>query len=784
VNAAGRRWARHLLRRRAAGIVLLTVLVALAGGAALTALIGAHRSVVVVDETMDEHLQPDVMSLPSIPNFDWRPITSLPYVEAAGVFAATPLCLRETGGLAGGPDQLCTQPPISGGWYSSIWKLDILEGRLPTGPNEIAINRKAQQKNGWKLGDRFHLEGTSPKRLNDYWGGKPKGNKPWGPTFVVTVTGVFAGEDAWRVISGGVGAPGFLSSTSFWPTYGRSMGHIPQAFIRLRGGEADIKRLRADITKITGDPAFPIRDVREAQRRVERSTRVEAVALAVFAAAVLLAGAVLLGQALVRLVGAGTQEARTLRSLGMAPASLIAAMTAPGVVIGVLGGAGAVAVGIAASSLVPIGIARTFDRHPGTKVDAAVLVPGGLAIVALVCIAAFVAAAFAIRRQHHPTVAWRDKVLAPLGRLPLPPSMALGVRMALERRTGADSLIRTGLVGATVGVLAVVAAITVRHGISDTVSDPGRAGKTWELAYYPELSKRVLLHDHDIAAAAQVTRAEIDLDGVAIPVYAIKPIGKPIETVMISGRRPERADEIALGPSTASVLHADLGDTVQGGSAGNRSLRVVGTALLWEEGGHAAYDEGGWVTTAGFARLHPAEVGWQYDFIHVHPGVDLASADKRLLAAGAVESPTWPPPAAVRNLNTARNIPVYLGILLAALGTGAVGYAIVATARRRRDLAILRALGMSRRSARAVVAWHATTIGLIGLAFGIPLGIVTGRLVWQVISDAMPLKYVAPGGVVVLFLIAPVTLLLVNLAALWPARAALHRQPAAVLRTE
>jgi hypothetical protein len=39
------------------------------------------------------------------------------------------------------------------------------------------------------------------------------------------------------------------------------------------------------------------------------------------------------------------------------------------------------------------------------------------------------------------------------------------------------------------------------------------------------------------------------------------------------------------------------------------------------------------------------------------------------------------------------------------------------------------------------------TVGFIGLAFGIPFGIVTGRLVWRVISDAMPLKYVAPGGV-------------------------------------
>jgi hypothetical protein len=359
--------------------------------------------------------------------------------------------------------------------------------------------------------------------------------------------------------------------------------------------------------------------------------------------------------------------------------------------------------------------------------------------------------------------------------------MTLGVRMALERRTGRDSLVRTGTLAATFGVLAVVAVFTVRHGILETVDDPARAGQTWELAYYPALSERVIEQNPDIAAAAKVRRAQIDLDGVAVGVYAMHPIGTPIDTVVISGRAPGSPDEIALGPSSAQVLGVGVGDTV---AAGARSLTVVGTVLLWEEGGHSAYDEGGWMTNAGFARTHTTPLDWEYDFIHVRPGADPVAVDRQLLAAGAVESPAWPPPAAVRNLNTARRIPVYLSLLFAVMGVGAVGYAIVATARRRRDVATLRALGMSRRSAISTLAWQASTVAVIGVAFGVPLGVIVGDLVWKWISDAMPLQYVTPTLAPTTLLVIPVALLAVNLAAVWPAWSNLRPSPAAVLRAE
>lgn len=785
MNAAARRWAGSEVRRRWRPVVVLAFLTALAGGAALTAIIGAHRSAVVVDETMQEHRQPHVMSLPNLPGFDWTPIVDLPYVESYGLFAATALCLKETGGFASAKT-LCTQPPVQGGWYDSIWRLDVLQGRMPTRPSEIAINRLAQHQYGWRVGTELRVLGVRPGRLEDLWAGRPRGRRPWGPTFEVTVAAVVRGEDAWRVISGGKGAAGFVMSRSFIPTYGHLLEYREQAFLRLRGGEGDVRRLHADITRITGDPAFPIRNVGDAQRRVERGTGIEAAALALFAAAVVTAAAVLLGQALFRLVNAGVGDAHTLRSLGMSRRAVVAALAAPGAVVGALGAVGAILIAVAASSRVPIGLARSFDLHAGTKVDLPMLGLGASIILVGLVLASLVTAALAIRAPQRAAARGLGRAAALAARLPLPPAVALGVRMALERRRGADSIpIRPGLIGAAVAVLAVVAAFTVRQGIVDTLSHPEWGGKTWELAYFPDLRAKAIANDEDVAGAAKVTHATVDLDGLPVPAYAFRPVGRPLEVVMLGGRAPRRDDEIALGPSTATALDVGVGDSLPAGSGAAGRVRVVGKALLVEEGGHAAYDEGAWTTPAGLERLEPQQIDWIFYFVHVRPGADIGRLRQRLAAAGGVPNDGWPPPAALDNLQTTQNVPSLLGALLALLGAGAVGHMLATTVRRRgHDLAVLRALGLSSRQTRLVLAAQASTVAVVGLALGIPLGVLAGHLIWRSITSSMPLAYVAPGFVLAAGLVIPAAFVVVNAVAVWPAHAAARIHAAAMLRAE
>jgi predicted lysophospholipase L1 biosynthesis ABC-type transport system permease subunit len=57
---------------------------------------------------------------------------------------------------------------------------------------------------------------------------------------------------------------------------------------------------------------------------------------------------------------------------------------------------------------------------------------------------------------------------------------------------------------------------------------------------------------------------------------------------------------------------------------------------------------------------------------------------------------------------------------------------VLASVRRRRhELALLKALGMTRGQVRAITAWQTTLTLLIALAAGLPLGIVTGRWAWR-----------------------------------------------------
>ena len=80
------------------------------------------------------------------------------------------------------------------------------------------------------------------------------------------------------------------------------------------------------------------------------------------------------------------------------------------------------------------------------------------------------------------------------------------------------------------------------------------------------------------------------------------------------------------------------------------------------------------------------------------------------------------------NLHNVRVLPLALAAFLALLAVGALSYVLVASSRRRRrEFGILRAIGLDRRSIRRVVHVQATAIAIVGLVFGIVLGIVVGR---------------------------------------------------------
>ncbi|HLK44742.1 MAG TPA: FtsX-like permease family protein, partial [Acidimicrobiales bacterium] len=127
-------------------------------------------------------------------------------------------------------------------------------------------------------------------------------------------------------------------------------------------------------------------------------------------------------------------------------------------------------------------------------------------------------------------------------------------------------------------------------------------------------------------------------------------------------------------------------------------------------------------------------------------------------------------------------------LLATALGAGAVialGVALAASVRRRRrDLALLKTLGLTRGQVAATISVQASIVALVGTVVGVPVGIAIGRWLWILFAHtiaAVPAPTVPVTEVVVIALVA---LALANVVAALPGRAGARTPVAGVLRAE
>jgi ABC-type antimicrobial peptide transport system permease subunit len=142
-------------------------------------------------------------------------------------------------------------------------------------------------------------------------------------------------------------------------------------------------------------------------------------------------------------------------------------------------------------------------------------------------------------------------------------------------------------------------------------------------------------------------------------------------------------------------------------------------------------------------------------------------------------------PAEIENYRTIGATPAVLALALAGGAVVALGVTLSESVRRRRrDLAMLRALGFSGRQLRLVVAWQASVNGLVGVVAGLPIGILLGRWLWTLFArhiDAVPEPTVPVLSIVI---VALVTMVLANVVAALPGRTAARTSTAQVLRGE
>ena len=799
-------WLRLELRRRWRTLTVLALLVAVAAATVLAAVAGARRGQTAFGRLWAGTLPATVTVLPNQPGFDWAKVRALPEVTALTEFPVYYGAAVE--GLRGANIGF---PPADSQFTRTIERPVVLQGRLfnPSRVDEVVASPHFLAAYSKRVGDTLTLLLPTPKQVDAGYTAST-GGPPRGPEITVRIVGVIRTP----FLLDNVGdTGGVLPSPALFTHYRASiMGTTDQMFVnalvRLRGGAAEIPAFRADLARVTGRSDIDVWNnsvtIGDPIRKV---TGYEAACLLACGLAALVAALFLVGQSMARYTSATVADLRVLQALGMTPRQAVASATAAPFLAGVAGATAGVAGAIIASQWMPIGAASLVEPHPGLDADWLVLGVGWVAAPLLVLAgsAAVAAAALAAGRRQVPQR--RSAVVAAIARAGFPVPAVVGARFALEPGRGRSAVpVRPALLGAVVGVLGVLAAFTFSAGVTDAAANPARFGQTWQLEAY------VGENGHDSGPVGQVLRAiaadravtgvaDLRIGGaqsgrVSIESFSYDPVaGKRVPVVLTGGRMPASANEIVLAPTTAQDLSASVGSTVRlTGGVTPQAMTVTGTGFV-PAGPHNGYADGAWLTPAGFSRIfRGAHFSFKFHVaaVALRAGANVPAVARRLDAAAAAikggrgftlaPAPLLPE---VQQIKDVVVLPLALGGFLALLAAGAVGHALaIAVRRRRHELAVLRALGLTRLQSRMVVVTQASMLTVIGLAFGVPLGIALGRTVWRVVAGFTPLAYQPPLAVWALLLVAPVALLAANLLAAWPGEQAARLHTGHILRRE
>ncbi|MEZ5320642.1 MAG: ABC transporter permease [Microthrixaceae bacterium] len=498
----------------------------------------------------------------------------------------------------------------------------------------------------------------------------------------------------------------------------------------------------------------------------------------------------------------------------MTPRTAIASACLPLGLAGTVGALLAAAGSVVASQWFPLGSARQVEPTPGMAVNWLYLVAGAVMTTGFTVLVAAVSSTSTMRGRGAAGAPRRSVIVTRLSDWGLPVPLVTGARFALERGRGANALpVRPALVGAVVGVLGVGSVLVFSHGIHHAVDDPELWGQTYQLFAFtgqggndfvpPEAVNRPISALKGITGVddGRVAAASLRGGGASAELWSYQAGRKALPVTLLSGRMPESRTEVALAPDTMKAFTTSVGKSITvTADKGEATLDVVGEAFV-PHGPHNDFSSGGWVTDDGYDALFNS-FKFRIQFYSVDPtllgtGAHAASAVNAALTksnpelakggpvVGTPESQHLGYRDKAAQLERVGGLPTALAAFLALLAIGTVGHSLAtAVHRRRKDIAVLRAIGMTRWQTRGIVVAHATTLVAVGVIFGIPLGLAIGRWSWRVVANYTPVLYDPPTDLLSLSLIMPAALVVAYFVASWPTIRASRLQVAAVLRAE
>lgn len=651
----------------------------------------------------------------------------------------------------------------------TISRFRVLHGRAasPDRADEVVVNQTFMRTTGNKLGAT--IAGLRVFGADDFdQTGTPDPRK--GTPVTVRIVGVVKPPE--EALSTGTvriyATPALtrrFANTSFYY----------QEPVQLVHGFADLGRLNALVDRLQN--RFPEAEIfissnREGLARANRGADPIANGLWILAALAFVVGLLLSGQSFARVLTTRADDNALYRVVGATRAQRLRAELASVLVALAIAAGLAVVVAWALSPLTPVGAARAAEPHPGLMLNTGF----ALVAVALLLVTGVLAVLPTAWRVAHATALPGHAVAQSRGR----PSRAarairgtrlgvpavVGTQFAFEPGRGSTATPVAGVVASLALIVTTVTA-TAAFGanLDRLVTTKSLYGWNWDAAVgtpfgtLPTDQQDVVLKAPGVTAMAGLAVGKMTIGKDVVPAVGIDPIHGNVEPTLNAGRLPRLRDEIALGAKTMRNAHVHLGDLIKARIADHPvQLRVVGVATI-PAFGNAAFSQAGLGMGAiGRGSLFPPpdpHAPGKYNYLLLDYGgapatkAQIAALDRIVRKFGCTDvvcALTDLRPAEIDGFRSARSVPLAVGVVVALLLFATLTHTVLSTMRRRQiDLAVMRALGATRRQLESTMRWQ--TLILIGsaLAAGIPLGLVANKIAWNAFTERIG---VAPGTVI------------------------------------
>ena len=598
----------------------------------------------------------------------------------------------------------------------AIDRYQILEGRWPERPGEIAVTRLQRADYSTArvaIGDRL----TVLSRAD-------------GPSFEVVgrVAGVPQSPFRAFVVSDQVAG---LASD---PDY--RLGYELAYRVERPETAASLDRYVAEIRAALppGAETAPVMTSID-DRRTEAGTRanMEGPSL-VFAVIALICAALIIGNVITGTVLASQRELGIMKAVGFSPRQVVAVTAGQAVATAAVGASLGIAVGILAAAGPLAESADNVAEPPASAVSplldlvilaGIVFVVGGVALLAARR-AGRADPARVITLGTAPAITGEGVLVRALRSIPLPRAVQLGIGDAVLHPL--RSLVTITVL--TVGVATMGFASGLTSLIGPFADDKATYGANYPLSVErsgplsDETVSLALAVDPDVSASVGVRDMTMTFEGSTEPVRATAMRGDTaaLDYRASGGRWFAGPGEAVLTPGALKLAGARIGDSVSGWVDGRPiRLRVVGTMNDFSryDDRHIRFD---WTT---YQTIFPGASPRSY-LVALRPGARESVVERRLAddhphyLQAAVNTKVEEQARIRPMLTAAIGFPTFMLLLIGAVGV--FNMIVLNTTERRFDHAILKAIGMSPRQIIAMAAAPSVVIALLAIAIGLPLG--------------------------------------------------------------